>query len=1006
MSIRPVIIRYADSDERPRASRAHDGVRRDSSRRSASGPSGGAITVTSAAVAQSAPSRRTTSTTLDLDRARSMSVQPQQSGSVDKGKSNAKGNPPINISAHSFSDWSLEQVESDLHKQAHKHVIRRMRQTWLDIEHRHTTLTRPRSTDHPHAHSTRSSVAAFYNTHIGSSRAIPEEDDDIIDLETMQIVQDRGMLRRIKNGAFALEPRLCGVYQTDLKVKNKTDDQIRAPDPADDDREWQSDDESPPAEDPEQEEEDELARMDDLTSQPSYEYFAEKRRRMNERQSLLEFHRAELYARRSQSEAMSSRAFDDDPEEEWSRMEKSLQASFGGNQVLEDIDPGHGMPEDPEGDQEEEDEFDAFYEDALPKRIQDRLRRKRREWTIHQLSPSSPRARSMAPFRRGRYHKAPTTSLATKNQLSIKRTGPTFDRSSTAPPSLTTTTSPGSSSSLRRLSIGLGQVKLTSSSPLATRPVISGTHPPSESSSDPPSSSMSPQRQKGRPRSILRPVDLSSERESSPPPLRPREPSPEFERPPTPDFPRAPTPEFQRPPTPPLSSSSSHAAFRPPRIRQHSFSLVIEQKFPSPKPYVLGEPPLVRQPRRKVALSSPTTQAQSSAPAPPRLPLSPSPTPGPSPSRRRRAESSTTSITIAEMTKHDSQTLSASPAKKHKLEPFVNQILDPLPEYDALDEEESEDELGWDRDRDRSSVGDCAKKRRTSIGPSSRRASSGLFKTEIKRVRRRALSTFEYSSFEAKRLGGAEKEDEQRLGMTGLPTPPTSRGAEEAEASRSLMLGNGSSSSSSSSSSSGAERPFGVVPLTSPHRERPQNQHNRHRCSYPPLNHPPRRTSFPNPSTHFSPTLSTTRQLTSETSWVPITYLTPEGFRREGTVVLPSEDWDDGPTPGTGEEDGDGSEDELMLRPWASRDDGLLKKKTSVPPLQSQEDQTEAEAEQDEPLQAGPLDPPPRGRSKSTFSSPLRPSSRSRLSRGKTIILELPPLPALPEESEDELDCI
>ncbi|SCZ87825.1 BZ3500_MvSof-1268-A1-R1_Chr2-3g05293 [Microbotryum saponariae] len=628
----------------------------------------------------------------------------------------------------------------------------------------------------------------------------------------------------------------------------------------------------------------------------------------------------------------------------------------------------------------------------------------------------------MSLSKRRPYNKTPTTSLATKDRLSsIKRTGPTFDRSSTAPPPLTKTTSPGSSSSLRRLSTGLGQVKLTSSSPLATRPVISGTHSPSNLSSDPPSSSMSPQRQKGRPRSSLRPEDLSSEvsfqiapgavqprlsqlkdhltppsqRESSPPPPRPREPSPEFERPPTPDFPLAPIHGFQRPPTPPLSSSSSHAAPRPPRVRQHSFSLVIEPKVPTPKPYVLGEPPLVRQPRRKVAPSSPTTQAQSQPPAPPRLPLSPSPTPGPYPSRRRRAES-TTSTTIAELPKQDSQTSSASPAKKHKFEPFVNQILDPLPEYDALDEEESEDELGWDR----SSVGDRAK-RRTSSGPPSRRASFGIVKTGIKRVRRRASSTFEYSSFEAKRLGGAEKEDEQRLGMTGLPTPPTSRGAEEAEASRSLMSGNGSSSSS------GAERSSSVVPFTSPHRERPQNQHNQHRRSYPPLNHPSRRTSFQSSSTHFSPTLSTTRQLTSEASWVPITYLTPEGFRREGTVVLPSEEWVDGPSQRTREEDGDGSDDELMLGPWGSRDDGLVKKMTSE--LQPQhEDQAEAEpeAEQDEHLEAGPLDPPPRTKPKSTFSSPLRPSSRSRLSRSKTIILDLPPLPALPEESEDELDCI
>ncbi|SCV74932.1 BQ2448_7961 [Microbotryum intermedium] len=973
MTIRPVIIRYADPDEtRPPHAVSRRGDGRDAT--------------TTGAITAAAPQRRRT---LDLDRVRSMSVQPYQpstsKATTDKGKGK-----PIKISANSFSDWSLEQVESDLHKQAHKHVIRRMRQTWLDIEHRHTTLTRPRSSENAHAHGTRSSTSHLYNTHIGSSRAIPEEEDDIIDLETMQIVQDRGMLRRIKNGAFALEPRLCGVYQTDLKVKNKVDDQIRAPDPDDDVDEWQSEQETPPEEQEDDDEEDELARMDDLTSQPSYEYLAEKRRRMNERQSLLEFHRAELYAKRCQSDAASSSAFDEtcfhggylDPEEEWSRMEKSLEASFGGNQVLESVDPGHGMPNDADGEEEEEDEFDAFYEDALPKRIQDQLRRKRRESTMEQILPPlpSPRSRSVSPFKRAPLNKTPATSFANKDRLSsIKRTGATFGRSSTAPPPPATIT-PGMS--LRRLGTGLGQVKLTSSSPLATKPVISR----SSSLSGHPSSSMSPQWRRERPRSRLslsEVVDLSSERDSSsPPPLPTRDPSPEFGRPPT--------PEFQRPPTPPLSSSSSYAVPRPARIRRQSFSLVIEQRAPTPapaKPYILGEPPQPRKPTRAVAPSSPTTQPQQHQP---RLPLSPSPTPGPSPHRRRRAESSR-SGTGEEMA-NDPQASSASPSKKQKYKPFVNQILDPLPDYNALDDEESEDELGLDQSPLIVNRGSSSKKRasltmRTSMGPSSRRASSVMVGVGAKTVRRRASSTFDYSTADAVRFGVRNVDDERV--MTGLPTPPTSRGAEEAEASRSSMMMMSINKRSSS-----------VAPsFTLPHRDRVPERtqtHQHHRRSYPLPNHPPHRTNFTIPTTHFLPTLPTTRHLTLESSWVPITYLMPEGFKREGTVVLP-EEWSEVPVNGgAGNGEDADSDDELMLGP---RDGERRTENGAVLPPPSQDD---VEVEHATTREVGEVAPT----FNTTLSSPLRPFSRSRLSRSGTIILDLPPLPALPEESEDELDCI
>ncbi|KAI5474911.1 hypothetical protein MNV49_002194 [Pseudohyphozyma bogoriensis] len=62
----------------------------------------------------------------------------------------------------------------------------RLKQAWADISHRHE------------------SAPASSQFAMGRTRALREEDDDVIDLGTMEIIQDRGVLRRAKRGAWGI----------------------------------------------------------------------------------------------------------------------------------------------------------------------------------------------------------------------------------------------------------------------------------------------------------------------------------------------------------------------------------------------------------------------------------------------------------------------------------------------------------------------------------------------------------------------------------------------------------------------------------------------------------------------------------------------------------------------------------------------------------------------------------------------------------------------------------
>jgi hypothetical protein len=94
----------------------------------------------------------------------------------------------------STSSTSTSKVNNKLNqeRQDHEHSrlksMSRLREAWADIQSRH---------DHYQLHNTTQQIA-------GKTRALREEEDDIIDLFSMTVVIDRGVLRNAKSGSWAI----------------------------------------------------------------------------------------------------------------------------------------------------------------------------------------------------------------------------------------------------------------------------------------------------------------------------------------------------------------------------------------------------------------------------------------------------------------------------------------------------------------------------------------------------------------------------------------------------------------------------------------------------------------------------------------------------------------------------------------------------------------------------------------------------------------------------------
>lgn len=182
----------------------------------------------------------------------------------------------------------------------------RLQDAWEDIQRRHSTLPAS-STPAPRARAASVGGGTPRRHRPGRSRAIPVEEDDIIDLSTLDFVEDRGVLRNSKAGGFAIGA-YGGTGDQDIVVGLDTgggDDEGTEVDEDEDEEEELEDYTDSDAES--YTSEDELGELDELPSQPSLVFREERRKEAERLKEVLEFQQHEALARGA-SAAPSRRA--------------------------------------------------------------------------------------------------------------------------------------------------------------------------------------------------------------------------------------------------------------------------------------------------------------------------------------------------------------------------------------------------------------------------------------------------------------------------------------------------------------------------------------------------------------------------------------------------------------------------------------------------------------------------------------------------------------------------
>ncbi|GAA5993567.1 hypothetical protein JCM11641_006639 [Rhodosporidiobolus odoratus] len=199
-------------------------------------------------------------------------------------------------SASSASSRSQRVTEEEALLTSRLHSTLRLRDAWADILRRHSQPPpAPSSASSPFAGP--SSLSTSSSAHksrrhnpAGWTRALPVEEDDIIDLGTLEIVQDRGVLRSSRAGAFAIGG-YAGTFD-DVIVGRDSGTQDGGPEGEDGGEEEEDEVDWEEAGDGALSSDDELATIDDLPSLPSL-LFREERRKEDERRRELEEFRAQ-----------------------------------------------------------------------------------------------------------------------------------------------------------------------------------------------------------------------------------------------------------------------------------------------------------------------------------------------------------------------------------------------------------------------------------------------------------------------------------------------------------------------------------------------------------------------------------------------------------------------------------------------------------------------------------------------------------------------------------------
>ncbi|GAA5907467.1 uncharacterized protein JCM6883_001215 [Sporobolomyces salmoneus] len=162
----------------------------------------------------------------------------------------------------------------------------KLRDIWSDIARRHSLRNEPTNSSGREGRKHRPT---------GRTRAIPVEEDDIIDLRSLTIVQDRGMLRNSRKGIFSIGGYSSSTGQeakegkdTGFQIIDDDEDEptTEGQGEGDEQGDWEDENsESDLWEEPSvnsEDSEDEFAEFDDLESLPSLKY-REERRKLDER---------------------------------------------------------------------------------------------------------------------------------------------------------------------------------------------------------------------------------------------------------------------------------------------------------------------------------------------------------------------------------------------------------------------------------------------------------------------------------------------------------------------------------------------------------------------------------------------------------------------------------------------------------------------------------------------------------------------------------------------------
>ncbi|KAJ8293953.1 hypothetical protein OF846_003201 [Rhodotorula toruloides] len=226
----------------------------------------------------------------------SSSPAPRSAAAARKSETDAARRAEINA--------RYEELTRD---QARLQATLRLQDAWEDIQRRHSTMPGT-GTPAPRARAASVGGGGTPRRHRpGRSRAIPVEEDDIIDLSTLDFVEDRGILRNSKAGGFAIGA-YGGSGTEDIVVGLDTgggdDDGTEADEDEEEEEELEdytdSDAESYTSED-------ELGELDELPSQPSLVFREERRKEAERLKEVLEFQQQEALAR-GVSSGPSSRA--------------------------------------------------------------------------------------------------------------------------------------------------------------------------------------------------------------------------------------------------------------------------------------------------------------------------------------------------------------------------------------------------------------------------------------------------------------------------------------------------------------------------------------------------------------------------------------------------------------------------------------------------------------------------------------------------------------------------